>query len=151
MSATTLAPYRTTSGSRLAIAAVAGVSLGVVYAAVVSFTDADADGDADAWRQFAVLLGLVVVAAALAFAAAHGLCRREGPRPVARGSVVLAGLTVLSLVVFWASIWAPLAAAAVALAGESRVRAGRWTAGPVAAVALSAAAVALAGVAAVIG
>jgi hypothetical protein len=147
MSAATLAPYRSTTGSRLAIAAVAGVSLGVVYAAVVSFTDADPD----AWRQFAVLLGLVVVATALAFAAARALCRREGPGPVARGSLVLAGLTVLSLAMFWASIWAPLAAAAVALAGEARVRSGRWTAGPVTAVALSAAAVALAGVAAVIG
>jgi hypothetical protein len=147
MSASTLAPYRATSGSRLAVAAVAGVSLGIVYAAVVSFTDADPD----AWRQFAVLLGLVAVAAALAFAAARGLCRREGPGPVARGSLVLAGLTVLSLLVFWASIWAPLAAASVALAAEARVRAGRWTGGPVTAVALSAAAVALAGVAAVIG
>jgi hypothetical protein len=147
VSATTLAPYRSTTGSRLALASVAGVSLGVVYAAVVSFTDADPD----AWRQFAVLLGLVVIAAALAFGGARRACRRDGVRPVARASVLLAGLAFLSLLVFWASIWAPLAAAAIALAGEARVRASRWTAGPVAAVALSAAVVALAGVAAVIG
>jgi hypothetical protein len=148
LSATTMPVRDTATGALRPVFAAAGFSLAVVYAAIVSFTD----DDPHAWRQFLVIAAIAVVVGVIAFAVARRLAGRPGDRPVARGALVLGVLAVLSLGAFWASIFPVLAAAATALAVETRDRrGGTWAGAPAVAAGLSAITVVLGAVAAVFG
>jgi hypothetical protein len=151
MTTTTPTGRRTASTSAsLAPAAAAGIALATVFTAIGTFQDADDH----AWRQMIVTFGIILVAAAITFGLAARLVRRaaDDPDRLARASVVMAVVAVLSLVVFWAGVPAVLAAGAVSLALAARqARDGAWSRGPIVAVVLSAVVVLLAGIAAVVG
>jgi hypothetical protein len=147
MSATTTTHRPATASSqRWTIAAVSGIAVATVLTALGTFKDPDDH----AWRQMIVTEGIVLVTAAIAFWFALR-ARRGEDRALIRTTVVLGVLALLSVVVFWAGTPAVLGAAATALALEARDRRGALGRGPATAVALSAIAVVLAGVAAVIG
>jgi hypothetical protein len=77
--------------------------------------------------------------------------RRPGAEPPARTALVLSLLAVASIVITYLGLNCVLAAGALCTALAARRRTGRWTAAPGVAVALSAVAVALAVVFAIIG
>jgi hypothetical protein len=137
----------TSTDARLPIAALTGIALATVCTAIGTFKDPDSH----AWRQMIVTFAIILVTAAVAFWFAHRAMARDTERS-ARASVVFGVLSVLSLVLFWAGTPQLLAAAAILLAVDVRGRrGGRWGRGPATAVALSAIAVVLAGVATFIG
>ncbi|HEX4699186.1 MAG TPA: hypothetical protein VH857_07485 [Actinomycetes bacterium] len=136
------------TASRTGILATAGLAIGVVYAALISFTD----DDPHRMRQFLVLLGIVVVTTVITFAVVRAATARADVAPAVRTTVVLAVLALLSVAAFWACLWAPLIAGSIcaALAVRER-RHGAWGRGPAVALVLDAVAVVLVGLAAVFG
>ena len=133
-----------------ALFAVAGAALSVALTGYGTFKEDNLSGDLPVW-----LFGnLPIIAAAtvLVFAVfVRRALRHRDPAPVARTSLVLAMLAVATIVVFFSGLPCVFAAGALCTALAARERAGAWTAVPGVAVALSAVAVALAVVLAIIG
>jgi hypothetical protein len=143
---TTAAPI--TTASRTGILATAGLAIGVVYAALISFTD----DDPHRLRQFLVLLGMVAVTTVITFAVVRATTARADVAPAVRTTVVLSVLAFLSVAVFWACLWAPLVAGSVCAALVVRERRhGTWGRGPAVALVLNGLALVLVSLAAVFG
>jgi hypothetical protein len=143
---TTTAPEAT--ASRTGVLATAGLAVGVVYAALISFTD----DDPHRMRQFLVLLGMVGVTTVITFAVVRATTARSDLAPAVRTTVVMAVLALLSVAAFWACLWAPLVAGSIcaALAVRER-RHGAWGRGPALALVLNGVALVLVTLAAVFG
>jgi len=101
---------------------------------------------AQGWEEFLPVIGVILVAAAIVF----GLAVRPGPQAGTR-AIVLAVLSVLSLVVFWSGLPAVLAAGSVANAVAARGSDGALTGLAKASIGISAVALALAVAAAIAG
>jgi hypothetical protein len=144
ISTTTAAPTK----SRTAILATSGLSVGIVYAALISFTG----DDPQHLRQFLILSGFVVVATVATFIPVRVVTAGAEVAPVVRATVVAAVLALLSMAAFWACIWAPLVAGSLCAALEVRERRhGAWGRGPAVALVLDGIALVLAAVAGVFG
>jgi len=132
-----------------ALLAVAGASLSVALTGYGTFKEDNLPGDLPVW-----LFGnlpVIAVATVLVFAVfVRRALRQHDPAAIARTSLVLSLLAVAAIVVFFSGLPSVLAAGALCTALAARERAGGWTAVPGVAVALSAVAVALAVVLAII-
>jgi hypothetical protein len=137
-----------TTASRTGILATAGLAIGTVYAALISFTD----DEPHRMRQFLVLLGMVAVTTFITFAVVRAATARADVAPAVRTTVVTAVLALLSVAAFWACLWAPLVAGSICAAVAVRDRRrGTWGRGPAIALVLNGVALVLVSLAAVFG
>ena len=146
---TTYTENRTTDTStNRPLFAALGVGVAIVLTALGTFWDLTGNepDSTQGWEEFLPVIGVILVAAAIVF----GLAVRPGPQAGTR-AIVLAVLSVLSLVVFWSGLPAVLAAGSVANAVAARGSDGALTSLAKASIGISAVALALAVAAAIAG
>jgi hypothetical protein len=109
-------PTRTTSSWPTYAALGAGLAL--VLTAIGTFGDRAADGTAKhGWEEYAVVVAIIALATALVF----GLVVRSAtPANAGTRAIVLAVLSVVSILVFWTGLPPVLAFGAIACAMKSR-------------------------------
>ena len=109
-------PTRTTSSWPTYAALGAGLAL--VLTAIGTFGDLAADGTAKhGWEEYAVVVAIIALATALVF----GLVVRSAtPANAGTRAIVLAVLSVVSILVFWTGLPPVLAFGAIACAMTSR-------------------------------
>jgi hypothetical protein len=146
---TTAQRVETTSIGAAGFAA-GGAVLSAVLTGYGTFKEDNLPGDLPGWLF--VNLPIIAITTVLVFAVfVRRALRRPGAEPPARTALVLSLLAVASIVIAYLGLNCVLAAAALCTALAARRRAGRWTAALGVAVALSAVAVGLAVVFAIIG
>ncbi len=123
--------------------AAGGAGLAAALTAYGTFKGDELPGDLPTWLF--INLPIIGVATSLVFAViVRRALRRQGAEPVSRTALVLALLAVASVVISNFGLNTVLAAGAACTALAAKRRAGRWTAVPGVAVTLSAAAIVLA-------
>ena len=139
---------QTTTANPVAFA-VGGAATSAALTAYGTFKEDNQPGDLPGWLF--INLPIIAVATVLVFAVVvRRALRRRDAEPVARTALVLSLLAVASVAIVYLGLTAVLAAGALCTALAARQRTGRWTVVPGVAVALSAAAVTLAAVFAII-
>jgi hypothetical protein len=88
-------------------------------------------------NQVPLLLGFAIVGAAVVFGVVVARGLRTAPQRTARRSLIVAGVGILSIAVFWTGLPVILAAGAATLALDARHRLGRLPGTAIAALALA--------------
>lgn len=135
MTATTTTEMMTTGPSRTPLLAALGIGASAVLTAVGTFWSPLNDADAEhSIGEYLVVVGMAAVCAAIVF----GLVVRTADRGNAgRRAVILGVVGFLSLAAFWAGFPAVIATGGLACALAQRGRAGTFSAGSKAGLALS--------------
>jgi hypothetical protein len=142
-------PATRNAGASPMLFAVTGAAVSVALTGYGTFKEDNLPGDLPVWLF--TNLPIIAVATVLVFTVfVRRALRQHDPGATARTALVLALVAVATIVVFFSGLPSVLAAGALCTALAVREREGRWTTVPGVAVALSAVAVALAVVLAII-